>query len=225
VSRLLHLCLIGLCTLLGSPAFADITIGHVLTLTGPGAEPGRELVIGAKTYIDKVNAEGGVAGHRIIYLVRDDCGQPELALTRAAELIAGEQVLGLLAGADPARTEALVSSGVLRQNGVPMLGVKGGAGSPPALTGARQAGLVEIVPPQDFAPLLQREFEQALAQYGPGDAPPTKLTLEGYTAAKVLVGAIRLLGPEPGRGDFYAVVRNLLPDVGTRLVTVGYVPE
>lgn len=225
VLHLLRLALIGVCALLAVPAHADITIGHVLPLTGTGAETARELSLGARVYVDQVNAAGGIAGHKVVYLVRDDAGTPEQSLVRAGELIEQDQAFGLLEGATPANVEALVSSGALRQHGVPMLGVKGGIGSPAGLAGARQAGLVEVVQAQDIATVLRDEFTEALAKYAPAGAAYSDAALQGYVSAKVLVGAIRMLPRNPTHDDFYAVVQNMIPDLARRLALSRVIPQ
>ena len=224
MSRFLRFGLIVACVLLAPQAFADITIGHIVALSGPQASTGRELSVGAQAYIDKVNAEGGVAGHKIVYLVRDDAGLPEQTLARAGELFASEEVFGLLEGTNPAGVAALVQSGVLRQHSMPMLGIRGGVGSPGTLDGARQAGLVEIVPPQNYVAPLLDEFRQALGKYGPAGEPYSSAALQGYISAKVLVGAIRLLGPDPTRADFYTVIQMLIPDVSNHLAINAHLP-
>jgi len=213
---------VGLPTLLAalfsSAAFADVVIGQVLPLSGPQAQNGRELAAGAKAYVDKVNAEGGVAGHKIIDVTRDDAGDPTRTLVGASELIARDKVLGLLEGASPAGVEAVVSSGMLRQNRVPMLGTLGGVGSPYGLAGGRPAGLIEISPPQNYVAPLLNEFKDALAKYGPPGETPGSVALQGYISAKVLVGALRMLGPLPTREEFFGVVQNMIPDLSNRLV-------
>jgi len=217
LKHFLRLGLLGLMALFSSASFADVVIGQVLPLSGPQAQTGRELAAGAKAYIAKVNAEGGVAGHQIIYVTRDDAGEPTSTLVGASELIARDQVLGLLAGAGPAGVEAVVSSGMLRQNKVPMLGTRDGVGSPCGLAAGRADGLIEIPPLQsDVAPLLD-EFRDALAKYGPAGEVPGSVALQGYISAKVLVGALRLLGPVPTREEFFRVVQTMVPDISNVL--------
>jgi ABC-type branched-subunit amino acid transport system substrate-binding protein len=225
VVQILRLALLCLCAALASPAYADITIGHVLSLTGPGAETARQLSVGAKVYIDRVNAAGGMAGHKVIYLVRDDAGLPDQTLIRTGELIARDNVYGLLEGTSPAKVEALVSSGVLRQHNVAMLGIKGGLGSPYPMEGSRKAGLVEIVPPQYYVAPVLEEFRAALAKYGPPGETYSSAALQGYIAAKVLVGAIRMLPPAPTRADFYDVMQHMIPDLANRLAMSTQIPQ
>jgi len=211
--------LLALCTMLASPAFADVAIGHVLSLTGAGSQAGREMSAGAKVYVDKVNAAGGVDGHKIVYLVRDDAGQAAQALARTSELIAKDHVIGLLEGANRDNLLAVAGSGMLTQNNVPMVGMQATA---QGIAAARQVGLVEVVPPQrDIEPVVD-EFKHALEKYGPADLPASAAALQGYLAAKVLVGGLRILGPTPSRAEFYALMRAMVVDVSTSLVVSNY---
>jgi len=225
MNSIFRLGLFALCATLAPAAFADISIGHVLPLTGPQAATARELNIGAKVYIDQVNAAGGVAGHKINYLVRDDAGLPAQTLVRANELISRDKVFGLLEGSSPASVLELVSSGSLRQHSVAMVGVANGIGSPVGLADARKSGLVEITPPQDYVAPLLNEFRAALRQYGPAGEPYSSVALQGYIAAKVAVGAVRLLGPNPTRAEYYGVLQNMVPDVSKRLVISAGLPQ
>lgn len=222
--RLLIIGLIGLGLFNSAPAFADMAIGQVLTLSGPDAQAGQEMAAGARAYIDKLNAEGGVDGQKIIYLTGDDAGQPGQTVVRASELMARADVFGMLAGSQ-AQIEAVVSSGALRQNTVPMVSITDALPPPAATRAARLAGLVEVVPAGNYAEHLQREFAAALAKYGRGDVQPTPLALQGYTAAKVLTGAMLLMSANPTRAEFFRTLQILPPNIGSRLVTIGYQPE
>src|SRR3569623_600786 len=64
-----------------------ITIGQVIDLSGENGAIGRDYVAGIKTYLDSMNAKGGLHGKRVQYIVRDDQGKPELSDSLAAGLI------------------------------------------------------------------------------------------------------------------------------------------
>lgn len=59
-----------------------IKIGLCVQLSGPGAELGLGVRNGARLAVDKINANGGVAGKKIILLVKDDQGKPTIAKQR-----------------------------------------------------------------------------------------------------------------------------------------------
>ncbi|WP_456324517.1 ABC transporter substrate-binding protein [Desulfonauticus submarinus] len=64
-----------------------IKIGLCVQLSGPGAELGLGVRNGARLAVDKINANGGVAGKKIILLVKDDQGKPTIAKQKDLELI------------------------------------------------------------------------------------------------------------------------------------------
>jgi ABC-type branched-subunit amino acid transport system substrate-binding protein len=113
----------------GNPAFADITVGHVIPLSGVQAPIGKELNLGAKAYIDYINASGGVNGNKINYLVKDDAYNPEATARLTTELIENENAIAMLVGVGTLNSEAVVKSGVLKSNSVAMIGTRAGASS------------------------------------------------------------------------------------------------
>jgi len=127
--RLLHLTIALLNCLAVTNAFADIVVGHVIPLTGVQASTGKQLSLGAKAYIDSINAAGGVAGNRINYQVRDDGYKPEETVKLVNDLILKDGAVALLVGVGTANGEALAKSGVMKANGVPMIGTRAGASS------------------------------------------------------------------------------------------------
>ena len=209
--------------LLAASAHADITFGQIVPLTSRDDGAGRQMADGARLYIDKVNAAGGVAGQKIAYIVRDNRNQKDETLVQAAQLIRNDHVYGLLPGIDTAQMRELVTSGLLQQKRVPLLALRrAGAESlcDDAAGISRETGLIEVAPPADpYAPLLN-EYREALARHAPG-ATYSSAGLQGYIAAKVMVGAVRLLGPKPTHEEYFAVTRNMISDVSDRLVITG----
>ena len=127
--KLRHLTIALLHCLLATHAWADIVVGQVIPLSGVQAPTGKELSLGAKSYIDYVNASGGVNGTRINYQVRDDGYKPEETVRLANDLIVNEGAIALLVGVGTANGEALAKSGVMKAHGVPMIGTRAGASS------------------------------------------------------------------------------------------------
>lgn len=80
-----------------SPGVTDseIVIGQSLGLTGPLAAMAPELVNIAKTYIDGVNAQGGVHGRRIRMVTEDDGYKPENSVRLVGKMIAQDHVFAL----------------------------------------------------------------------------------------------------------------------------------
>jgi branched-chain amino acid transport system substrate-binding protein len=58
-------------------AHADILIGQTAPLSGDLANAGQGLVLGTRIAFDEVNAEGGINGHKLIQVVKDDANTAE----------------------------------------------------------------------------------------------------------------------------------------------------
>ena len=80
------------------PAAAQDAYTNGLTgaLTGPPASTYAPAVDALRIYIDKVNAAGGVNGHKINLILEDDGAQPSKAAANAKKLISQDNVMLLL---------------------------------------------------------------------------------------------------------------------------------
>lgn len=76
---------------------STIKIGSVNTLSGAATFP--EASEAAKAVFDRVNADGGVNGHKIEYKTVDDKGDPATATAAARELVGSDEVVALVGGA------------------------------------------------------------------------------------------------------------------------------
>lgn len=94
-----------------------IVVGQVVDLSGPNASIGRDYVAGIKTCVDMVNANGGIHGRRIQFLVRDDRGQPELAVKAVGDLIENEHIDYLFGGVGDDIAKAILDSHAFRRSG------------------------------------------------------------------------------------------------------------
>lgn len=65
----------------------SIVIGQSVALIGPGSALAAPFHAGAKLYFDKVNAAGGVHGHRIELVTLDDRGSPAITETNTRKLL------------------------------------------------------------------------------------------------------------------------------------------
>src|SRR4051812_3798410 len=72
------------------------TIGLTGALTGPPASTYAPAVDALRIYIDRVNAAGGVNGHKINLILEDDGAQPSKAAANAKKLISQDKVMLLL---------------------------------------------------------------------------------------------------------------------------------
>ena len=83
----------------GTAAQAPVKIGVVVPMTGASAAVGREVVAGARLYIQKHGDT--ISGQKIELIVRDDAGVPDNGKRLAQELIVKDKVNFLGAGATP----------------------------------------------------------------------------------------------------------------------------
>ena len=77
---------------LSGAAHADILIGQTAGFTGQVAASVKELTLGAKLYIDKVNANGGVNGQKLQLVTGDDACDPKQATAVANKMVADKVV-------------------------------------------------------------------------------------------------------------------------------------
>jgi ABC-type branched-subunit amino acid transport system substrate-binding protein len=95
-------------TILCSAASAQIRIGQTTGVTGPVAASVAEINVGAKLYLDHINAEGGIGGQNIELVTLDDKNQPPLALENAKKLVADPKVITLFLNRGTPHTQILL---------------------------------------------------------------------------------------------------------------------
>ncbi|WP_338847308.1 ABC transporter substrate-binding protein [Massilia sp. W12] len=84
-----------------------ILISQSIDLSGPNGALGRDYVAGITTCFDAVNAQGGVLGKRIKYVVQDDRGDPQTAAKNAAEM--AERTDYIIGGIGDESTNAILA--------------------------------------------------------------------------------------------------------------------
>jgi len=105
---------------LALPAAAqDYVIGLTGALTGPPSSTYAPAVDALRIYLDRVNAAGGINGHKIKLVLEDDGAQPSKAAANAKKLISQDNVV-LLINASLSSTYAPVIAESKRA-GVPLL--------------------------------------------------------------------------------------------------------
>jgi branched-chain amino acid transport system substrate-binding protein len=95
------------CLLCGA-AGAQIRIGQTTGLTGPVAASVADMNVGAKLYLDHINAQGGVGGQAIELVSLDDANKPNLTAENAKKLIADPKVIALFLNRGTPHTEAIM---------------------------------------------------------------------------------------------------------------------
>lgn len=115
----------------GSAAYAQaggrgvIAIGQTADFSGPQAAPVKEATAAAKAYFDKVNADGGINGRKIVLESLDDGFDPKRTVENAGKLIAESNVLALFLTRGTANAEALIP--LLADRKVPLFAPVGGS--------------------------------------------------------------------------------------------------
>jgi ABC-type branched-subunit amino acid transport system substrate-binding protein len=118
----------GLCAafaLMVDAASAQIRIGQTTGITGTVAASVGETVLGAKLWIDAVNAKGGVNGQAIELVTLDDKFDPKLAAENAKKLITENNVQALFLTRGTPHNEAIMP--LLTQYKIPMIAPSTGA--------------------------------------------------------------------------------------------------
>lgn len=98
--RLIALLLIVLVfwTALPLSAAQEIRLGEINPLSGHLAKHGLEIHQGILYAVEEANAQGGLAGHPVELLSRDDQSKPDVAVNQAQDLIFRGKVIGLVGG-------------------------------------------------------------------------------------------------------------------------------
>jgi len=102
-----------------------VTIGATFPLTGVAAPGYSEIPTGAQAYFDYVNANGGVNGRKIKYIVRDDGYNPTTTSEVTNELVLKDQVFAMLGALGTPTHSAVVD--FLNSEKVPDLFVSSGS--------------------------------------------------------------------------------------------------
>ena len=117
---------LGLASLLFAPAlWAQLVVGQSSGFTGPVSAGVKENTIGAKLYIDHVNATGGVHGQRIDLVSLDDKFDPKLTVVNSRKLITEHKAVALFMIRGTPHTQAVMP--LLDEFKVPLVAPSTGA--------------------------------------------------------------------------------------------------
>src|ERR1700730_3213319 len=72
------------------------TVGVTAAMTGPAAATQAPVIEMLRIYVDRLNAKGGINGHRINLLIEDDQAEPSKAAANATKLIRQDNVMLLI---------------------------------------------------------------------------------------------------------------------------------
>jgi branched-chain amino acid transport system substrate-binding protein len=85
-----------------------LLLGQTADLSGPQAAPVKETIAAARAYFDKINAQGGVNGRKIVLETMDDGFDPKRSVENAKTLIDEKHVLALFLFRGTANAEAMM---------------------------------------------------------------------------------------------------------------------
>jgi ABC-type branched-subunit amino acid transport system substrate-binding protein len=102
-----------------------VTIGTHQPLTGPAAAGYATISAATAAYFEYVNANGGINGREIEYLVKDDGYDPSATQTAVRELVTEDEVFAIVNGLGTPTHSAVLD--YLDQQGVPDLFVSSGS--------------------------------------------------------------------------------------------------
>jgi branched-chain amino acid transport system substrate-binding protein len=111
--------------LLSGAAWAQIRIGQTTALTGPAAAAVNEINIGAKLYLNAVNADGGINGQLIELVSLDDNNKAATAAENAEKLVADQRVVALFLSRGTPQTQAILPH--LASGKIPLIAPSTGA--------------------------------------------------------------------------------------------------
>jgi branched-chain amino acid transport system substrate-binding protein len=107
----------------GDPAFAQIKIGSVLSVTGPASFLGDPEKRTLEIYVDEINAKGGVNGQKLQLVIYDDGGSAENARTFATRLVEEDKVVAMVGGSTTGTTLAMVQ--IFEDASIPFISLAG----------------------------------------------------------------------------------------------------
>lgn len=110
-------------TAFGAGAAEPIKIGSVLSVTGPAAFLGDPEMKTMQTYLEKINAEGGVLGRKLELVHYDDGSESNKANSFAKRLIESDKVDVIIGGTTTGATMAIVP--LVEKAGVPFISLAG----------------------------------------------------------------------------------------------------
>ncbi|MDM8565567.1 ABC transporter substrate-binding protein [Candidatus Halobeggiatoa sp. HSG11] len=96
ITTSIALFLIGISSIYYIKTTNAIHIAFVVGLSGENSSHGQSLVDGANLYINEVNKQGGINGHKIVLDVFDDQNDATIAKQKALEIVEQNQAVGII---------------------------------------------------------------------------------------------------------------------------------
>ncbi len=165
---------LGALLLAATPVRADVTLGAVLSLTGPGAGLG----IPERNTIELLPKT--MAGQAVHWVVLDDASDPALAVRAARKLIEEAHVDAILGPSTTANSLALLDP--LAEAGVPFVSLSG-SGSVVTPPGGTRAWAFKLIPSERVATVQIVDHMQARGFKRLGQIGFANALGDGYVAA------------------------------------------
>lgn len=181
-------------------AGAPVEIGYLASLSGLCARYAPQYVQGAELAVRRIDARGGVDGHELRLIVRDDRATPSVADERARALIEQEHVKFL---AGTCLSKVAVSVARLVANPTHTIYVVG-ASDPAVVAGGREVYAFDTLPTATAEGRVAAEYIRAHARW-----KRVAVIAEGYTYGYQATGAF---------------ARALAANLGQTIVSRQYVP-
>ncbi len=208
------LCLPALCSAQSRPAGTWV-LGQSLPLSGPAYPTANRVIMGARAWVDKVNAQGGIQGQRIELVTLDDQADPARTAANVRTLVQQHGAVAILnCLGEQACGQAAQASQAL---GVPLVGTLSGA------PGWRNGGMRQVF---SLRASTAQEVRQLLAQLRSMGIVRTALLHDGHEPtneaalmAQLRQGGVEVrawpVGPQP---DWAALFKRVVADAPQALL-------
>jgi branched-chain amino acid transport system substrate-binding protein len=103
----------------GGSTSSAITVGSIGTFSGPLASSNQGFEDTLKAWVTNTNATGGLNGHQVKLIIKDDAGNPATGLAAARDLIQNQHVVAIVS--DTSSTDSAWES-LPQKAGVPVVG-------------------------------------------------------------------------------------------------------
>lgn len=123
VAALVACCVASLSSAVRSQGKEPIRVGAILSLTGAGAGLGQGERTGILLAEKVINEKGGIKGRPLKILIEDDGSKPDIAKSKAENLLFNEKVKVIIGASLTASTGAV--AGITNAQGVPQLALTG----------------------------------------------------------------------------------------------------
>lgn len=214
-------------------AAADLVVAQVAPMTGPLGPNGLANYLGAKAYIDLVNAQGGVHGAKIHFVRADDQYKPEETIRLLQEVAQREKPVAFVNILGSANVAAVLKAQILDRMAVPVIGVTPGAenlrqpGSPwlfhvhagdraqirKVLTHLSTLGISKLAVAYQDIP-----FGKNGLAYVDEMAGPLKLSVVGKVAVPSAADDLKAAAADLRKSDAQTYLMILAPNSGTSLM-------